>query len=49
MRSMRAFFALSSAVLLTLVLAGTALGADRNRVLAVEFSNDINPVSEGYL
>ena len=49
MRSMRAFFALSSAVLLTLVLAGTALGADRNRVLAVEFSNDINPVTEGYL
>jgi len=46
---MRAFFALSSAVLLTLVLAGTALGADRNRVLAVEFSNDINPVTEGYL
>jgi membrane-bound serine protease (ClpP class) len=49
MGSMRAFFALSSAVLLTLVLAGTALGADRNRVLAVEFSNDINPVTEGYL
>jgi len=46
---MRAFFALSSAVLLTLVLAGTALGADRNRVLAVEFSNDINPVTEDYL
>jgi membrane-bound serine protease (ClpP class) len=49
MPSLRAFFALSSAVLLTLVLAGTALGADRNRVLAVEFSNDINPVTEGYL
>jgi membrane-bound serine protease (ClpP class) len=49
MPSLRAFFALSSAVLLTLVLAGTALGADRNRVLAVEFSNDINPVTEDYL
>jgi membrane-bound serine protease (ClpP class) len=46
---LRAFLALSSAVLLTLVLAGTVLGADRNRVLAVEFSNDINPVTEGYL
>jgi len=46
---MRAFFALSGAVLISLVLAGTALGADRNRVLAVEFSNDINPVTEDYL
>jgi membrane-bound serine protease (ClpP class) len=46
---MRAFFALSGAVLAALVLAGTALGADRNRVLAVEFSNDINPVTEDYL
>jgi membrane-bound serine protease (ClpP class) len=49
MPSMRAFFALSGAVLAALVLAGTALGADRNRVLAVEFSNDINPVTEDYL
>src|SRR6266550_4782269 len=49
MPSMRAFFALSGAVLISLVLAGTALGADRNRVLAVEFSNDINPVTEDYL
>jgi membrane-bound serine protease (ClpP class) len=49
MPSMRAFFALSGAVLVALVLAGTALGADRNRVLAVEFSNDINPVTEDYL
>jgi membrane-bound serine protease (ClpP class) len=49
MPSLRAFCALSSAVLLTLVLAGTALGADRNRVLAVEFSNDVNPVTEDYL
>ena len=46
---MRAFFALSGAVLVALVLSGTALGADRNRVLAVEFSNDINPVTEDYL
>jgi membrane-bound serine protease (ClpP class) len=49
MPSTRAFFALSGAVLAALVLAGTALGADRNRVLAVEFSNDINPVTEDYL
>jgi membrane-bound serine protease (ClpP class) len=49
MPSMRAFFALSGAVLVALVLSGTALGADRNRVLAVEFSNDINPVTEDYL
>ncbi|HEY3070885.1 MAG TPA: nodulation protein NfeD [Gaiellaceae bacterium] len=46
---MRALFALASALLITLVLAGTAAGADRPRVLAIEFSNDINPVTEDYL
>src|SRR5919198_4450607 len=49
MPSLRAFLALTSALLLTLVLAGTAAGADRNRVLAVKFSNDVNPVAEDYL
>jgi membrane-bound serine protease (ClpP class) len=47
--SLRAFFALSSALLITLVLAGTALAADRNRVLAVEFATDVNPVTQDYL
>ncbi|HEY3106431.1 MAG TPA: nodulation protein NfeD [Gaiellaceae bacterium] len=49
MPSLRAFFALSSALLITLALAGTALAADRNRVLAVEFSTDVNPVTQDYL
>jgi membrane-bound serine protease (ClpP class) len=46
---LRAFFALSSALLITLVLAGTALAADTNRVLAVEFASDVNPVTQDYL
>jgi membrane-bound serine protease (ClpP class) len=46
---MRAFFALASALLVSLVLAGNALAADPPRVLAVKFSNDINPVTEDYL
>ncbi|HYY33628.1 MAG TPA: nodulation protein NfeD [Gaiellaceae bacterium] len=49
MPSLRAFFALSSVILLSLVLAGTAAGAERNRVLAVEFASDINPVTQDYL
>jgi membrane-bound serine protease (ClpP class) len=49
MPSLRALFALASAFFVTLVLAGTAIAAERNRVLAVEFSNDINPVTEDYL
>ena len=49
MPSLRALFALASVVLLTLVLAGSADAAGRPRVLAVEFSNDINPVTEDYL
>jgi membrane-bound serine protease (ClpP class) len=46
---MRAFFALASALLVSLVLAGNAVAADPPRVLAVKFSNDINPVTEDYL
>src|SRR6266540_1384102 len=49
MPSMRALFALASALFVSLALAGTAAAADRPRVLAVEFSNDINPVTEDYL
>ena len=49
MRSMRALFALASALFVSLALAQTATGADPPRVLAVEFSNDINPVTEDYL
>jgi membrane-bound serine protease (ClpP class) len=49
MPSMRALFALASALLVSLALAQTATAADRPRVLAVEFSNDINPVTEDYL
>ena len=49
MRSMRALFALASALFVSLALAQTAAATDRPRVLAVEFSNDINPVTEDYL
>jgi membrane-bound serine protease (ClpP class) len=49
MPSVRALFALASVFLITLVLAGTAMAAEQPRVLAVEFSNDINPVTEDYL
>jgi membrane-bound serine protease (ClpP class) len=45
----RALFALASVLCITLVLAGPAAAADQPRVLAVEFSNDINPVTEDYL
>jgi membrane-bound serine protease (ClpP class) len=46
---LRALFALASAVLVSLVLAQTAAAAEPPRVLAVEFSNDVNPVTEDYL
>jgi membrane-bound serine protease (ClpP class) len=49
MPSLRALFALAGVFLVTLVLAGTAGAAEPPRVLAVEFSNDINPVTEDYL
>jgi membrane-bound serine protease (ClpP class) len=46
---LRAFLALFCALVAALALSGTALGADRPRVLAVEFQNDINPVTQDYL
>src|SRR5947208_6394445 len=49
MPSLRALFALASVLLLTLALAGTASGAAQNRVLAVEFATDVNPVTQDYL
>jgi membrane-bound serine protease (ClpP class) len=49
MPSLRALFALASVSLTALVLAGAAAAAEQARVLAVEFSNDINPVTEDYL
>src|SRR3954452_9930408 len=46
---LRGFFALLCALSAALVLVGTAAGADPPRVLAVEFENDINPVTADYL
>jgi membrane-bound serine protease (ClpP class) len=46
---LRGFFALTGAFIAALALSGQALGADTPRVLAVEFSNDINPVTQDYL
>ena len=45
---LRAFFALSAVLSLALVLAGAAAGQPP-RVLAVEFENDVNPVTQEYL
>jgi membrane-bound serine protease (ClpP class) len=49
MPSLRALFALASVLLLSFVLAPTAAAGESPRVLAVEFSNDVNPVTEDYL
>ena len=49
MLSLRALFALASVLLFSLVLVQTANAADPPRVLAIEFSNDVNPVTEDYL
>jgi membrane-bound serine protease (ClpP class) len=46
---LRALFAIAGVVFVTLALAQTATAADPPRVLAVEFENDINPVTEDYL
>ena len=46
---LRALFAIASVVFVSLALAQTATAADPPRVLAVEFENDINPVTEDYL
>src|SRR5918994_3051229 len=45
---LRAFFALSAVFSLALVLAGAA-AAQPPRVLAVEFENDVNPVTQEYV
>ena len=45
----RALFALAGLSLAALMLAGTASAAAQNRVLAVEFASDINPVTQDYL
>jgi membrane-bound serine protease (ClpP class) len=47
-RSLRAFLALGAAFLSCLALAGTAGAQERPRVLAVEFDNDVNPVTADY-
>ena len=46
---LRGFSALVCALAAALVLTGTAVGADPPRVLAVEFENDVNPVTADYL
>jgi membrane-bound serine protease (ClpP class) len=46
---LRALFAIAGVVFVTLALAQTATAADPPRVLAVEFENDVNPVTEDYL
>jgi membrane-bound serine protease (ClpP class) len=46
---LRALFALAGVLLVSLALAQTARAADQPRVLAVEFENDINPVTADYL
>jgi membrane-bound serine protease (ClpP class) len=49
MPSLRALFALASVLLLSLVLAPPATAQEQPRVLAIEFSNDVNPVTEDYV
>lgn len=46
---LRAFFALLGVVAATLTLAGMAGAQERPRVLAVEFENDVNPVTQEYV
>jgi membrane-bound serine protease (ClpP class) len=45
----RAILAVAAASVAVLTLAGAAAGQDRPRVLAIEFANDVNPVSADYL
>jgi membrane-bound serine protease (ClpP class) len=49
MLSLRALFALASVLFFSLVLAQTATAQEQPRVLAIEFSNDVNPVTEDYV
>jgi membrane-bound serine protease (ClpP class) len=46
---LRALFAIAGVFFVSLALAQTAVAADQPRVLAVEFENDINPVTADYL
>ncbi len=46
---MRGFFVLAAIALAALLLPATAAGQERPRVLAAEFDNDINPVTQDYL
>lgn len=46
---LRVFFALLGVVAATLTLAGAAGAQERPRVLAVEFENDVNPVTQDYV
>ena len=46
---LRALFVLAGVLLVSLTLAQTARAADQPRVLAVEFANDVNPVTADYL
>jgi membrane-bound serine protease (ClpP class) len=46
---LRALFAIAGVLFVSLALAQTATAADPPRVLAVEFANDVNPVTEDYL
>ena len=49
MLRLRGFLAFFCALSAALALTGTAAGADPPRVLAVEFENDVNPVTADYL
>ena len=46
---LRALFAIAGVLFVSLALVQTATAADPPRVLAVEFENDVNPVTEDYL
>ena len=45
---LRGFFALTGALLVAFALAGNAAAQERPRVLAVEFQNDVNPVTQSF-
>ncbi len=46
---MRGFFVFCAVLLAVVAVPGTALGQERPRVLAAEFENDINPVTQDFL
>ncbi|HEX2045448.1 MAG TPA: nodulation protein NfeD [Gaiellaceae bacterium] len=46
---MRGFFAFCAVLLAAFAVPGTAFGQERPRVLAAEFENDINPVTQDFL